>query len=126
MASYARRYAQRKEMKKFILLVLFLVVSPAVYSEEKLCSEYKPVGWGQMKESEFSKEAVIKRLKQVEQLLNGEIQVAHEFNIQSEIIIKGGLLRNSVEAGKKYNKNAYWYYLKKYCNFLNEEAHIVH
>ena len=94
---------------------------------EKYCTDYKPTSWEQRRESEFTKEKVIKRLHLIEKQLNGEIETAPEFDGDSLVILEGGLLRYSVEVTKNNGHEAgFKYYREKYCNFLNKKAYVSH
>ena len=112
---------------KSILLIPVFFVAFSVTASEKLCKSYNPTNWEKLKEKAFTKEAVEKEMLMMEKVAKGEIKVAEEFIWQTEVIIKGALLRNSVLATKSENlKKSHEYYLKQYCEFLENEARIIH
>ena len=108
-----------------ITVLLILMGSSFAHADGEICPSYKPKVWDQLNESAFSKEAVKKQIKSLNKYFDGEIEVADEYLYHSLMIIKGGYFRNEVDKWKNDSFN-YEHAKKTFCEFMENEARIVH
>lgn len=117
------RYAIGEYMK-FEFAIFLFAVSSFVYGEN-VCPEEANSSWDKMKESDFSRQAAIKQLQNLNEIFNGEIEVAEEFIYQSNLVFEGAFYRMEIDRSKGDPKN-----LKiakdRFCKFMAEQAYLVH
>ena len=116
----------RIKTMKYILAIAFLVCVQNTLANN-ICAPVESQGEGHwpLTEDAFSQQAVMKELRKLEELFEGQIEVAEEFIYQSSIIIEGGFYRMEIEKWKNDPKN-HEYAVKRFCKFMRERAVVVH
>lgn len=87
-----------------------------------MCKEIKSTGEGHwpISEKTFTKERALKATKTLNQLISLNEVVADYVSIENELLyIQGHML-------KKYAKKNDEYFVKEYCNFIENEAYVRH
>ena len=112
-------------MYKITIIALFLLFHSAVFASKDVCPKDSKPQWDKMSESDFTIEKANLALNELLKHLNNKLGVEEEFVLQLNRVILGTFLRQQIEIGK--NNPEYLIYAKqRFCDFMENEAFLVH